>query len=124
MATVNYIIKKPRKPRLNKIKKKDLSGSPQKKGYCSKVYYTNPKKPNSAKRKVAKIILYKTKKKIIAHIPGEDHNLKEHSQVLIHGANVRDLPGVKYRVIRGVYDANGVKTRVKKRSKYGTKKNK
>ena len=98
-----------------------LKKCPQKKGVCIRVYTTKPKKPNSAFRKVAKIRLT-NKSEVIAYIPGEGHNLQEHSVVMIRGGRVKDLPGVKYHIIRGKYDLNGVKGRKSSRSKYGVKK--
>lgn len=98
-----------------------LKNAPQKKGVCLRVYTKSPKKPNSAVRKIAKIKLTNSQE-IIAYIPGEGHNLQEHSVVLVRGGRVKDLPGVKYKVIRGVLDLQGVKGRKQARSKYGTKK--
>ncbi|MGX7582460.1 30S ribosomal protein S12 [Candidatus Vidania fulgoroideorum] len=119
--TINQLIKKGRKKK-KKIKRSPaLNCCPQKKGVCLKVYTTTPKKPNSALRKVAKIKL-SNGNEIISYIPGEGHNLQEHSIVLVRGGRVKDLPGVKYHIIRGIYDAEGV-NRKKSRSKYGTKKN-
>jgi small subunit ribosomal protein S12 len=97
-----------------------LAGSPQKRGVCTRVYTTTPKKPNSALRKVAKVRLT-NQREVISYIPGEGHNLQEHSVVLIRGGRVRDLPGVRYHVLRGVLDTQGVKDRKKSRSKYGAK---
>lgn len=97
-----------------------LEGNPFKKGICLRVYTTTPKKPNSANRKVCKVQLTNGYK-VLAYIPGEGHNLQEHSMVLIRGGGVRDLPGVRYRVVRGHFDCAGVKDRKKARSKYGTK---
>jgi small subunit ribosomal protein S12 len=122
MATTRQVIKNPRKKKIKKAKIRELQNAPQRKGYCLKVYVTTPKKPNSAQRKVTKVTLSRDRSLVIAHIPGEDHNLKEYSQVLLQGAHVRDLPGVKFRVIRGVYDASGVSKRTTSRSKYGAKK--
>lgn len=99
-----------------------LEGSPQKSGICLKVYTTTPKKPNSAIRKIARVKL-SNGKKVISYIPGEGHNLQEHSMVLIRGGRVKDLPGVRYKCIRGKYDLQEIKNRKKARSKYGTKKN-
>ena len=120
MTTLNQLIKKPRQ---KKKKKKSplLDSCSHKKAICTKVYITTPKKPNSAKRKIAKVKL-STNKFTIAYIPGEGHNLQEHSIVLIRGGRVKDLPGVKYKLIRGVYDFNGIQKRKNARSKYGTKK--
>lgn len=109
------------KKRMRTKKTPALQGSPQKRGVCLRVYTKTPKKPNSAIRKIAKIRL-SNKKDIIAYIPGEGHNLQEHSVVLVRGGRVKDMPGVKYKVIRGVLDAQGLKNRMKGRSKYGTKK--
>lgn len=97
-----------------------LQGNPQKRGVCLRVYTKTPKKPNSAIRKIAKIRL-SNDREIIAYIPGEGHNLQEHSVVLVRGGRVKDMPGVKYKVIRGVLDAQGLKNRHQGRSKYGTK---
>ena len=110
--------------RNNKIKNKSpaLKRSPQKKGVCLKVYTRTPKKPNSAIRKIARVRLTNGMD-VIAYIPGEGHNLQEHSVVLVRGGRVKDLPGVKYHLIRGVYDLQGISSRKKGRSKYGTKKN-
>lgn len=124
MPTINQLSLKKNnrlKKNLNKKKKPALSQCPQKKGICIRVYTRTPKKPNSALRKVAKIRLTNTAE-IIASIPGEGHNLQEHSVVLIRGGRVKDLPGVKYRIIRGVLDLQGVINRKQARSKYGTKK--
>ena len=108
----------------SKIKSKSpaLKMSPQKKGVCLKVYTRTPKKPNSAIRKIARVRLTNGMD-VIAYIPGEGHNLQEHSVVLVRGGRVKDLPGVKYHLIRGVYDLQGISSRKKGRSKYGTKKN-
>ena len=108
----------------NKIKNKSpaLKRSPQKKGVCIKVYTRTPKKPNSAIRKIARVRLTNGMD-VIAYIPGEGHNLQEHSVVLVRGGRVKDLPGVKYHLIRGIYDLQGISSRKKGRSKYGTKKN-
>ena len=110
--------------RNNKTKNKSpaLKRSPQKKGVCIKVYTRTPKKPNSAIRKIARVRLTNGMD-VIAYIPGEGHNLQEHSVVLVRGGRVKDLPGVKYHLIRGVYDLQGISSRKKGRSKYGTKKN-
>ena len=97
-----------------------MEKNPQKRGVCTRVYTTTPKKPNSALRKVAKIRLT-NQREVIAYIPGEGHNLQEHSVVLIRGGKVRDLPGVRYHVLRGVLDTQGVKDRKQSRSKYGAK---
>ena len=120
MPTINQLIRKPRvaKPRRNKVPA--MEANPQKRGVCSRVYTTTPKKPNSALRKVAKVRLT-TQREVISYIPGEGHNLQEHSVVLIRGGRVRDLPGVRYHVLRGVLDTQGVKDRKQSRSKYGAK---
>jgi small subunit ribosomal protein S12 len=110
-----------RKTRMRDKKTPALKGSPQKRGVCMRVYTKTPKKPNSAIRKIAKIRLSNTRE-IIAYIPGEGHNLQEHSVVLVRGGRVKDLPGIKYKVIRGILDAQGLKQRKQGRSKYGTKK--
>ena len=123
MPTINQLCKKKRKkkPSLNKVPA--LSKSPQKKGFCLKVFTRTPKKPNSAIRKLAKV--YLTNKMIVnVYIPGEGHNLQEYSNVLIRGGRVKDLPGLKYKVIRGKLDLLRLSNRKTARSKYGTKKNK
>ncbi|MBI1329983.1 MAG: 30S ribosomal protein S12 [Alphaproteobacteria bacterium] len=122
MPTINQLIRKPRgeKPKRNKVPA--LEGSPQKRGVCTRVYTTTPKKPNSALRKVAKVRLTgKGGYEVVSYIPGEGHNLQEHSVVLIRGGRVKDLPGVRYHIIRGVLDTQGVKDRKKRRSLYGAK---
>ena len=123
MPTLNQLVRETtsRVQKRKQVKKPALKGSPQKQGVCLRVYTRSPKKPNSAVRKVAKIRL-KNRALIIASIPGEGHNLLEHSIVLVRGGRVKDLPGVKYRVIRGVLDTQGVVKRKQGRSKYGTKK--
>jgi small subunit ribosomal protein S12 len=121
MATLNQLIKNPRLKKTSKKKTRLLEGSPQRKAVCTKVYTQTPKKPNSAKRKVAKL-RFSNGAKTIAYIPGEGHNLQEHSVVLIRGGRVKDLPGVKYKMIRGKYDLVSIKNRSQARSKYGTKK--
>ena len=120
MPTINQLIRKPRvsKPKRNKVPA--MEANPQKRGVCSRVYTTTPKKPNSALRKVAKVRLT-TQREVISYIPGEGHNLQEHSVVLIRGGRVRDLPGVRYHVLRGVLDTQSVKDRKQRRSKYGAK---
>lgn len=120
MPTINQLVRNPRKPKKRKSKAPALEGNPQKRGVCIRVYTTTPKKPNSALRKVAKVRL-SNGREIIAYIPGEGHNLQEHSVVLVRGGRVKDLPGVKYHIVRGVYDAAGVEKRRNSRSKYGTK---
>ena len=120
MPTVNQLIRKPRgaKPKRNKVPA--LQQCPQKRAVCTRVYTTTPKKPNSALRKVAKVRLTKGFE-ALTYIPGECHNLPEHSVVLIHGGRVKDLPGVRYHILRGVLDTQGVKDRKQRRSKYGAK---
>ena len=120
MPTINQLIRKGRKKVLKKSKSVDLWGCPQKKGVCLQVMTRTPKKPNSALRKVARIRLT-NRKEVTAYIPGEGHNLQEHSMVLIRGGRVRDLPGVKYHIIRGKLDTAGVDGRKRGRSKYGAK---
>nr|YP_010199508.1 ribosomal protein S12 [Gracilaria baiana]UAD89366.1 ribosomal protein S12 [Gracilaria baiana] len=122
MPTFNQLIKFPRYKKKAPVKSVALEKCPQKKGVCLKVFTMNPKKPNSADRKVAKVQL-STGKLIIGYLPGEGHNLQEHSIVLIRGGRVKDLPGVKYHLIRGSLDLTAVNNRKKSRSKYGTKKN-
>ncbi|KAJ1920117.1 30S ribosomal protein S12 [Mycoemilia scoparia] len=121
MATLNQVIRGCRKQRKKKSKAPALEGCPQRKGVCTKVYTTKPKKPNSAVRKVARVRLT-TGKTIIAYIPGEGHNLQEHSVVLVKGGRVPDLPGVAYKIVRGALDLQGVQGRKKSRSKYGAPK--
>jgi len=121
MATLNQILKKKRLPKKGLRKVPALKKCPQKKGVCLRVMTKTPKKPNSAIRKVAKVRL-SNGIEIIAKIPGEGHNLQEHSVVLVRGGRTKDLPGVKYKLIRGVFDLEGVATRKKARSKYGTPK--
>jgi small subunit ribosomal protein S12 len=122
MPTTNQLSRKSkgREKKIRKSYKPALEGCPQKQGVCTRVYTKTPKKPNSALRKVVKVRLSNSNE-IIASIPGEGHNLQEHSVVLIRGGRVKDLPGVKYRVVRGVLDLQGVKKRKQGRSKYGTK---
>jgi small subunit ribosomal protein S12 len=123
MARIKQLIKNNRKQRKIKIKAPALINAPQRKGMCLKVYIRNPKKPNSAKRKVANVGLFgKTKTKVIGYIPGEGHTLQEHSMVMIRGGRVKDLPGVKYHLIAGLLDFRNIKKRKQKRSKYGVKK--
>ena len=121
MATINQLIKKPRKIKKSKSDVPALSGSPQKRGVCTRVYTTTPKKPNSAMRKVARVRLTNGKE-VNAYIPGEGHNLQEHSIVLVRGGRVKDLPGVRYHIVRGALDTAGVEGRLQRRSKYGGKK--
>ena len=120
MATVNQLIRKPRKPKVRKTDVPALEKSPQRRGVCTRVYTTTPKKPNSALRKVARVRLTNGIE-VNAYIPGEGHNLQEHSVVLIRGGRVKDLPGVRYHIIRGTLDTSGVKDRRQSRSKYGAK---
>ncbi|HHJ52229.1 MAG TPA: 30S ribosomal protein S12 [Caldithrix abyssi] len=121
MPTINQLIRVGRKEVIKKTKAPALAGSPQKRGVCTRVYTTTPKKPNSALRKVARVRLTNGME-VTAYIPGEGHNLQEHSIVLIRGGRVKDLPGVRYHIIRGTLDTSGVEDRKQGRSKYGTKK--
>ena len=121
MPTINQLIKKPRKNLKSKTQVLALQECPQKRGFCTRVYTTTPRKPNSAMRKVAKVKL-NNGYEVTSYIPGEGHDLQEHSIVLIRGGIVKDLPGVRYHIIRGTLDAQGVKGRKQSRSKYGTKK--
>ena len=121
MPTVNQLVRKGRKAPVSKNKTPALAGSPQKRGVCTRVYTTTPKKPNSALRKVARVRLTNAME-IGAYIPGEGHNLQEHSVVLVRGGRVKDLPGFRYKVIRGGLDTSGVADRRQGRSKYGAKK--
>jgi len=121
MSTINQLIKKNRKTTKNKKKSPALNKCPQKRGVCLRVYTTTPRKPNSALRKVCKVKL-SNGKEITAYIKGEGHNLQEHATVLINGGIIKDLPGVRYKVIRGVLDTSGVSNRKQSRSIYGTKK--
>ncbi|MCX7338692.1 MAG: 30S ribosomal protein S12 [Alphaproteobacteria bacterium] len=121
MPTVNQLIRKPREPKVARNKVPALESCPQKRGVCTRVFTTTPKKPNSALRKVARIRLTNGFE-VTGYIPGEGHNLQEHSVVLIRGGRVKDLPGVRYHIIRGALDTQGVKNRKQARSKYGSKK--
>ena len=121
MATVNQLVRKPRKRKVTKTDVPALKGSPQRRGVCTRVYTTTPKKPNSALRKVCKVRLT-SGFEVISYIGGEGHNLQEHSVVLIRGGRVKDLPGVRYHTIRGTLDTAGVDDRKQRRSKYGAKK--
>ncbi len=121
MPTIAQLIRKPRKRPIVKSKVPALENNPQKRGVCIRVYTTTPKKPNSAMRKVARVKLTNGFE-VIAYIPGEGHNLQEHSVVLLRGGRVKDLPGVRYHVLRGVLDTQGVKDRKQRRSHYGAKK--
>ena len=120
MPTISQLVRKGRFKAPNKSKSAALDSCPQRRGVCTKVYTTTPKKPNSAMRKVAKVRLT-NKQEIIAYIPGEGHNLQEHSIVLVRGGRVKDLPGVRYHIVRGSLDTAGVEGRKQQRSKYGTK---
>jgi len=120
MPTINQLIRKPRVAITEKSKVPALAGSPQKRGVCTRVYTTTPKKPNSALRKVAKVRLTNGFE-VISYIGGEGHNLQEHSVVLLRGGRVKDLPGVRYHMVRGSLDTAGVKDRKQARSKYGSK---
>ena len=121
MPTINQLIRKPRIAPTARNKVPALMQSPQKRGVCTRVYTTTPKKPNSALRKVARVRL-SNQQEVTAYIPGEGHNLQEHAVVLIRGGRVKDLPGVRYHIIRGVLDCQGVQDRKQARSKYGAKK--
>ena len=120
MPTINQLIRKPREPMVARNKVPALQACPQKRGVCTRVYTTTPKKPNSALRKVARVRLTNGFE-VTSYIPGEGHNLQEHSVVMIRGGRVKDLPGVRYHIIRGTLDALGVDGRKQSRSKYGTK---
>jgi len=120
MPTINQLVRKPRVKQIKKNKVPAMEACPQKRGVCTRVYTTTPKKPNSALRKVARIRL-SNGFEVTGYIPGEGHNLQEHSMVLIRGGRVKDLPGVRYHIIRGTLDTQGVKDRSQGRSKYGAK---
>jgi len=120
MPTVNQLVRKGRVSPPAKMKTPALRGAPQKRGVCTRVYTTTPKKPNSALRKVARVRLTNGME-VTSYIPGEGHNLQEHSVVLIRGGRVKDLPGVRYHIIRGTLDTTGVQNRKQSRSKYGAK---
>ena len=120
MPTIQQLVRKGRQAKTSKSKTPALKGSPQRRGVCTRVYTTTPKKPNSALRKVAKVRLTNGFE-VIGYIPGEGHNLQEHSVVMIRGGRVKDLPGVRYHILRGVLDTQGVKNRKQRRSKYGAK---
>ncbi len=120
MATINQLVRKPRKRKVEKTNVPALEACPQKRGVCTRVYTSTPKKPNSALRKVARVRLTNGYE-VTSYIPGEGHNLQEHSVVMIRGGRVKDLPGVRYHIIRGTLDAQGVQNRRKARSKYGAK---
>jgi len=121
MTTINQLVRKSRKRKVDKNNVPALEGKPQKRGVCTRVYTTTPKKPNSALRKVARVRLTNGYE-VTSYIGGEGHNLQEHSVVLIRGGRVKDLPGVRYHLIRGTLDCSGVNDRKHSRSKYGTKK--
>ena len=121
MPTVNQLVRKGRKKITKRNKVPALDACPQKRGVCTRVYTTTPKKPNSALRKVARVKLTNGQE-VTAYIPGEGHNLQEHSVVLIRGGRVKDLPGVRYHILRGTLDTQGVASRRQRRSAYGTKK--
>ncbi len=120
MPTINQLVRKGRKKIAKKNKNRALEACPQRRGVCTRVYTTTPKKPNSALRKVARVRL-SNGFEVTAYIPGEGHNLQEHSIVLIRGGRIKDLPGVRFHIVRGALDASGVEKRVNSRSKYGTK---
>lgn len=121
MATVNQLVRKPRKDKVYKTNVPALEACPQRRGVCSRVYTTTPKKPNSALRKVARVRLTNGYE-VTSYIGGEGHNLQEHSIVLVRGGRVKDLPGVRYHIVRGALDTAGVDGRTQRRSKYGAKK--
>ena len=121
MSSINQLVRKPRKKKKAKTDVPALNGSPQKRGVCTRIYTTTPKKPNSALRKVCKVRL-SSGFEVISYIGGEGHNLQEHSIVLVRGGRVKDLPGVRYHTIRGSLDTSGVSDRRQRRSKYGAKK--
>ena len=120
MATISQLVRKPRKRKVKKTDVPALQACPQRRGVCTRVYTTTPKKPNSAMRKVARVRLTNGKE-VNAYIPGEGHNLQEHSIVLVRGGRVKDLPGVRYHIVRGALDTAGVEGRLQRRSKYGAK---
>ncbi|MFC4353456.1 30S ribosomal protein S12 [Fodinicurvata halophila] len=120
MPTINQLIRKPRQPEASRNKVPAMEACPQKRGVCTRVYTTTPKKPNSALRKVARVRLTNGYE-VTAYIPGEGHNLQEHSVVMIRGGRVKDLPGVRYHIIRGTLDTQGISKRRQRRSKYGAK---
>ena len=123
LPTINQLVRKGRQDKTTKVKTPALKGSPQRRGVCTRVYTTTPKKPNSALRKVARVRLT-SGIEVTAYIPGVGHNLQEHSIVLVRGGRVKDLPGVRYKIIRGALDTQGVKNRKQARSRYGAKKGK
>ncbi|WP_257159255.1 30S ribosomal protein S12 [Corynebacterium cystitidis] len=121
MPTIQQLVRKGRHDKGKKVATAALKGSPQRRGVCTRVYTTTPKKPNSALRKVARVRLT-SGIEVSAYIPGEGHNLQEHSMVLVRGGRVKDLPGVRYKIVRGALDTQGVKDRKQARSRYGAKK--
>ncbi|CAB4914882.1 unannotated protein [freshwater metagenome] len=123
MPTIQQLVRRGRAEKITKTSTPALKGSPQRRGVCTRVYTTTPKKPNSALRKVARVRLT-SGMEVTAYIPGEGHNLQEHSIVLVRGGRVKDLPGVRYKIIRGSLDTQGVKNRKQSRSRYGTKREK
>ncbi|MGO1590600.1 MAG: 30S ribosomal protein S12 [Ancrocorticia sp.] len=123
MPTIQQLVRKGRSSKVGAGKTRALQGSPQRRGVCTRVFTTTPKKPNSALRKVARVRL-SSGVEVTAYIPGEGHNLQEHSIVLVRGGRVRDLPGVRYKIVRGALDTQGVKSRGQARSRYGAKKEK
>lgn len=123
MPTIQQLVRKGRSSKVNRSNTPALKASPQRRGVCTRVYTTTPKKPNSALRKVARVRL-SSGIEVSAYIPGEGHNLQEHSIVLVRGGRVKDLPGVRYHIVRGALDTQGVKNRAQARSKYGAKKEK
>ena len=123
MPTIQQLVRKGRSSKKSTLKTAALKGSPQRRGGCTRVFTTTPKKPNSALRKVARVRL-SSGIEVTAYIPGEGHNLQEHSIVLVRGGRVRDLPGVRYKIVRGALDTQGVKGRQQARSRYGAKKEK
>ncbi len=123
MPTIQQLVRKGRTPKVSKTKTPALKSSPQRRGVCTRVYTTTPKKPNSALRKVARVKL-SNGIEVTAYIPGEGHNLQEHSMVLVRGGRVKDLPGVRYKIVRGALDTQAVKNHKQARSQYGAKKGK
>ena len=123
MPTIQQLVRKGRSKKVQQSSTRALKGSPQRRGVCTRVYTTTPKKPNSALRKVARVRL-SSGIEVTAYIPGEGHNLQEHSIVLVRGGRVKDLPGVRFHIVRGAFDTQGVKNRAQGRSKYGAKKEK
>lgn len=121
MPTISQLVRKGREKLIDKSKSPALTSCPQRRGVCTRVYTTTPKKPNSAMRKVARVRLT-NKYEVTAYIPGEGHNLQEHSMVLVRGGRVKDLPGVRYKIVRGTLDTSGVRDRRQARSHYGAKK--